>query len=114
MEREEFLSCILDSYPYRIAIADKDHNICYFNKKAEEFYYGKRGHKDLIGKPLFNYVKESTKQKILAAVEVMKETGEEVFITVNSDDLRQYLCPVFDKGGEFIGYYSRFEKNLHL
>ncbi len=114
MEREELLSHILDSIPYRLCVADSNHIIRYMNKHAEDFYYGKRGHKDLIGKHLFNYVNESTQQKILAAIEEIKETKQEAFICVNSDNYRQYICPVFGNGGEFIGYYSRFEKNLQL
>ena len=114
MEREELLSCILGSIPYRLCVADSDHIIRYMNKRAEDFYYGQRGHKDLIGKLLFNYIQESTQQKILTAIEEIKEIKEEAHICVNSDNYRQYICPIFGVDGEFIGYYSRFEKNLQL
>lgn len=114
MEREELLSSILDSNPYRLVFVDTDNIIRYMNKEAKNFYYNLRGHKNLIGKSLLNCHKDATNQNLLAAIEEIKSTGKEKFVGVNSDNVRLYITPIKNKDDDFIGYYARYEQNIQL
>ena len=112
MEREKMLAAILDSIPYPIVFVDKDHIIRYLNQEARHRYYGIRGYRDLIGKSLFDCHGKESKERILAAVEKVKNHENDIFIKVGSRNERIYLNPVRDENGEFIGYFERFEMNL--
>ena len=112
MTREEMLSCILDSYPYRVVFVDTDHIIRYMNKAAKYHYYQVRGYRDLIGKSLFECHGEKSKAAIIAAVEKLKNHGNEIYLGVSVGNERKYINPVRDENGELIGYFERFEMNL--
>ena len=106
------LENILDAIPYEIVFVDLSHTIRYLNKAAKFQYYQVRGHKDLIGKSLFEYHNPKSKEHILAAVERFKNHGGEEFLSVSSENLRIYMTPVRDKQGELIGYFERYEANF--
>ncbi len=112
MEREKLLAHILDSYPYPIVFADTEHIIRYLNKNAEYFYYQERGYGNLIGKSIFSCHNDKSKEKIIAAVERLKNHGMEHFIGVDPKNRRLYLQAVRDEKGELVGYIERFELNL--
>lgn len=112
MEKEKMMSCILDSIPYPILFVDCGHIIRYMNNAAKHHYYTERGYKDLIGKSLFECHNESSKEKIIAAFEKIKEHGNEIFIGVSVKNQRIYMNPVRDGEGELVGYFERFELNL--
>jgi DUF438 domain-containing protein len=112
MEREKLLACILDSYPYPVVFADGDHIIRYLNKNAEYFYYQERGYNDLVGKSIFACHNDKSKEKIIAAVEKLKNHGMELFLGVDVKNRRIYIQPVRNENGELIGYIERFEMNV--
>jgi DUF438 domain-containing protein len=112
MEREILLSYILDSYPYPVLFADNDHIIRYLNKNAEYFYYQERGYGNLIGKSLFDCHNDKSKEKIIAAVERIKNHAMEPFLGVDVKNRRIYLQAVRNEKGEMVGYIERFELNL--
>ena len=112
MEREKMLSYILDSYPYPVVFTDCDHIIRYLNKKAEYFYYQERGYDNLIGKSIFACHNEKSKEKIIAAVEKLKNHGMERYLGVDAKNLRVYIQAVRNENGELVGYIERFEMNL--
>lgn len=114
MERERMLSYILDSYPYPIVFVDCDHIIRYLNKRAEFHYYQERGYKNLIGKSIFSCHNEpNSAEMIKSAVEKLKCHANEIFLKVNVRNERVYFVPVRDENGDLIGYFERFELNLH-
>ena len=112
MEREKLLSYILDSYPYPVIFADCDHIIRYLNKNAEYFYYQERGYDDLIGKSIFACHNDKSKEKIIAAVEKLKDHGMELYLGVNVKNRRVYIQAVRNESGELVGYIERFEMNV--
>jgi DUF438 domain-containing protein len=112
MEREKLLAYILDSYTYPVVFADCDHVIRYLNKNAEYFYYQERGYDDLIGKSLFDCHNDKAKEKIIAAVEKLKNHGMEPYLGVDVKNRRLYIQPVRNENGELIGYIERFEMNV--
>jgi DUF438 domain-containing protein len=112
MEREKLLSYILDSYPYPVVFADGDHIIRYLNKNAEYFYYQERGYDDLIGKSIFACHNDKSKEKIIAAVDKLKNHGMEPYLGVDVKNRRIYIQPVRNENGELIGYIERFEMNV--
>ncbi|MBC8530601.1 PAS domain-containing protein [Gehongia tenuis] len=112
MERERMLSLILDAYPYPIVFVDTDHIIRYMNRMARYHYYEERGYRDLIGRSLFDCHQPASAEKIRAAVEKLKNHGNEIYIGVNIKNRRYYLNPVRDENGELVGYFERFELNL--
>jgi DUF438 domain-containing protein len=112
MDREKIMGYILDSIPYPVVFVDASHIIRYMNKNAEFHYYSERGYRDLVGKSVFNCHNESSKGKILAAFEKLKNHGNEAFIGVGIKNQRIYMNPVRDENGELIGYFERFEMNL--
>jgi DUF438 domain-containing protein len=112
MEREKLLAYILDSYTYPVVFADCDHVIRYVNNNSEYFYYKERGYDDLIGKSLFDCHNDKSKEKIIAAVENLKNHGMEPFLGVDVKNRRLYIQPVRNENGELIGYIERFEMNV--
>ena len=112
MEQEKLFSYILDSYPYPILFTDTDHIIRYLNKNARYFYYQERGYGDLIGKSIFECHNEKSREKIIAAVEKLKNHGVEPFLGVDVKNRRIYIQPVRNENGEMIGYIERFELNV--
>ncbi len=112
MTREEMLGYILDSYPYRVVFVDTDHIIRYMNKAAKYHYYDVRGYRDLIGKSIFECHSEKSREAIIAAVEKLKNHGNEIYLGVSVGNERKYINPVRDEKGELIGYFERFEMNL--
>lgn len=105
---------ILDSIPYPILFVDCEHIIRYLNKTAKYHYYQMRGYNDLIGKSLFDCHKDTSKEKIIAAVEKLKNHSNEIFIGVGVNNQRIYINPVRDDNGALIGYFERFEMNQRL
>lgn len=112
MTREEMMACILDSVPYRIVFVDTDHIIRYMNREAKHHYYAVCGYSDLIGKSIFECHSEKSKEMLIAAVEKLKNHGNEIYLGVSVYNERKYINPVRDENGELIGYFERFERNL--
>ena len=99
MDELEMLKCILDSIPYPILFVDTNHIIRYLNKTAFYHYYEMRGYKNLIGKSLFECHNESSKEKIINAVEKLKNHVNEILIGVGVNNQRIYINPVRNKKG---------------
>lgn len=112
METERITGYILDSLPYPVVFVDASHIIRYMNKTAQYHYCSERGYRDLIGKSIFNCHNESSKEKILAAFEKLKNHGNEIMIGVSVKNQRIYINPVRDENGELLGYFERFEMNV--
>lgn len=112
MTREEMMAYILDSVPYRVVFVDTDHIIRYMNRQAKYHYHVVRGYDDLIGKSIFECHSEKSKAMILAAVEKLKNHGNEIYLGVSVDNERKYINPVRDENGTLIGYFERFERNV--
>jgi DUF438 domain-containing protein len=106
------LRLILDALPFPIVYVDTDHVIRFMNKRARYVYYEERGHRDLIGKPIFECHNENSKKAIEKIVETFRNHGREVFLTVNGRNERVYVTPVRNDDGELIGYFERFEGNF--
>ena len=112
MTREEMFAYILDSVPYRIVFVDTDHIIRYLNKEAKHHYYDVRGYDDLEGKSIFLCHSEKSKEMLIAAVEKLKNHGNEIYLGVSVYNERKYINPVRNEKGELIGYFERFEMNM--
>ena len=113
MNREEMFEAILDSIPYRIVFVDTDHIIRYLNKEARHHYYNVRGYDELVGKSIFECHSEKSKEMLIAAVEKLRNHGNEIYLGVSVYNERKYINPVRNEKGELIGYFERFERNLH-
>ena len=112
MTREEMFAYILDSVPYRVVFVDTDHIIRYMNKEAKHHYYDVRGYRDLVGKSIFECHNEKSKEALIAAVEKLKNHGNEIYLGVSVTNERKYINPVRDENGNLIGYFERFERNM--
>ena len=112
MDRLQMLEYILDSYPYKLVFVDTDYIIRYMNKEAKHHYYDVRGYSDLIGKSIFDCHTEASKEKIIAAVERLKNHANEIYLGVSPSNHRFYLNPVRNEKGELVGFFERFEMNL--
>ena len=112
MNREEMFEAILDSIPYRIVFVDTDHIIRYLNKEARHHYYNVRGYDELVGKSIFECHSEKSKEMLIAAVEKLRNHGNEIYLGVSVYNERKYINPVRNEKGELIGYFERFEPNL--
>ncbi len=112
MNREEMFEAILDSIPYRIVFVDTDHIIRYLNKEARHHYYNVRGYDELVGKSIFECHSEKSKEMLIAAVEKLRNHGNEIYLGVSVYNERKYINPVRNEKGELIGYFERFERNL--
>ena len=112
MNREEMFEAILDSIPYRIVFVDTDHIIRYLNKEARHHYYDVRGYDELVGKSIFECHSEKSKEMLIAAVEKLRNHGNEIYLSVSVYNERKYINPVRNEKGELIGYFERFERNL--
>lgn len=112
MNREEMFKAILDSIPYRIVFVDTDHIIRYLNKEARHHYYDVRGYDELVGKSIFECHSEKSKEMLIAAVEKLRNHGNEIYLGVSVYNERKYINPVRNEKGELIGYFERFERNL--
>ena len=112
MTQEEMFGYILDSIPYRIVFVDADHIIRYLNKEAKHHYYDVRGYDNLIGKSIFECHSEKSKEMLIAAVEKLKNHGNEIYLGVSVYNERKYINPVRNEKGELVGYFERFERNL--
>ena len=93
MDQNVIMKGILDSYPYPIVFVDSGYVIRYMNRYAEYHYY---------------------KERIRSAFEQMKKDGKERFVGVNTRNLRIIMQPVRDEEGTLIGFFERFELNLHI
>lgn len=114
MTESNMMKYILDSIPYPIVFVDCGHTIRYLNRTAQFFYYQMRGYRDLVGKSIFDCHNEASKAKITAAVEKLKNHGNEIFLGVAGNNQRIYLNPVRNEAGELVGYFERFEMNQRL
>ncbi len=112
MTNEQLFGYILDAFPYRIVFVDTDHIIRYMNKEARHHYYEVRGYDDLIGKSIFDCHNEKSKAIIIAAIEKLKNHGNEKYIGLSAKNERMYFNPVRDENGVLLGYFERFEMNL--
>jgi hypothetical protein len=61
----------------------------------------------LIGKSLFECHNEKSKEKIIKAIDRLKNNGPEIFLTVNDRNDRMYITPVRDESGELINSHLR-------
>ena len=115
MDQNVIMKGILDSYPYPIVFVDSGYVIRYMNRYAEYHYYKERGYAGLIGKSIFDcHSREESKERIRIAFEQMKKDGKERFVGVNTRNLRIIMQPVRDEEGTLIGFFERFELNLHI
>lgn len=105
MNKEEFLSALLDSCNFPFVFVDTDHIIRYVNKPAIK-NYAKWG--DIMGKSIFHCHNEKSNQVIKECFEKLKNGTEEIMITDNAKH-RVYMRRVIDKNDNFIGYYERYE-----
>ncbi len=112
MNREEMFEAILDSIPYRIVFVDTDHIIRFLNKEARHHYYDVRGYDELVGKSIFECHSEKSREMLIAAVEKLRNHGNEIYLGVSVYNERKYINPVRNEKGELIGYFERFERNL--
>ena len=112
MNREEMFEAILDSIPYRIVFVDTDHIIRFLNKEARHHYYDVRGYGELVGKSIFECPSEKSREMLIAAVEKLRNHGNEIYLGVSVYNERKYINPVRNEKGELIGYFERFERNL--
>ena len=112
MNREEMFEAILDSIPYRIVFVDTDHIIRFLNKEARHHYYDVRGYGELVGKSIFECHSEKSREMLIAAVEKLRNHGNEIYLGVSVYNERKYINPVRNEKGELIGYFVRFERNL--
>ena len=112
MNREEMFEAILDSIPYRIVFVDTDHIIRFLNKEARHHYYDVRGYGELVGKSIFECHSEKSREMLIAAVEKLRNHGNEIYLGVSVYNERKYINPVRNEKGELIGYFERFERNL--
>ena len=112
MNREEMFEAILDSIPYRIVFVDTDHIIRFLNKEARHHYYDVRGYGELVGKSIFECHSEKSREMLIAAVEKLRNHGNEIYLGVSVYNERKYINPVRNDKGELIGYFERFERNL--
>ena len=112
MNREEMFEAILDSIPYRIVFVDTDHIIRFLNKEARHHYYDVRGYGELVGKSNFECHSEKSREMLIAAVEKLRNHGNEIYLGVSVYNERKYINPVRNEKGELIGYFERFERNL--
>ena len=83
LTNEAMFRYILDSSPYRIDFVDTDHISRFLNKEARHHYYEVRGYDDLIGQSIFNCHTEKSKEMLIAAVEKLKNHGNEIFLGVS-------------------------------
>ena len=112
MNREEMFEAILDSIPYRIVFVDTEHIIRFLNKEARHHYYDVRGYGELVGKSIFECHSEKSREMLIAAVEKLRNHGNEIYLGVSVYNERKYINPVRNEKGELIGYFERFERNL--
>ena len=112
MNREEMFEAILDSIPHRIVFVDTDHIIRFLNKEARHHYYDVRGYGELVGKSIFECHSEKSREMLIAAVEKLRNHGNEIYLGVSVYNERKYINPVRNEKGELIGYFERFERNL--
>ena len=112
MNREEMFEAILDSITYRIVFVDTDHIIRFLNKEARHHYYDVRGYGELVGKSIFECHSEKSREMLIAAVEKLRNHGNEIYLGVSVYNERKYINPVRNEKGELIGYFERFERNL--
>ncbi len=112
MNEHEIHALILDSIPYPIVFVDTCHIVRYVNKTADFQYHKMRGYENLVGRSIFDFHHESTKPKILAAFEKMKNHSGDIFVNVSVNNQRIYINPVRDGSGNLVGYFERFEMNL--
>lgn len=114
-DQQMICHAIVESLPYPVVFVDLDHIIRYLNPAAKYHYYQERGHKDLIGRSVFNcHANPASKKQIEAIVERFRSDSKELFLKVNDRNLRVYVTPVRSSKGELIGYYERFEMNLAI
>ena len=112
MNREEMFEAILDSIPYRIVFVDTDHIIRFLNKEARHHYYDVRGYGELVGKSIFECHSEKSREMLIAAVEKLRNHGNEIYLGVSVYNERKYINPVRIEMGELNGYFERFERYL--
>lgn len=112
MTNEEMMAYILDSVPYRVVFVDTDHIIRYMNKEAKHHYHDVRGYGELIGHSIFECHNEKSKAALIAAVEKLKNHGNEIYLGVSVYNERKYINPVRNEKGELVGYFERFERNM--
>lgn len=114
-DQQMICRAIVESLPYPVVFVDLDHIIRYLNPAARYHYYQERGHKDLVGRSVFDcHANPASKKQIEEIVRRFRSDSKELFLKVNDRNLRVYVTPVRSSKGELIGYYERFEMNLSL
>jgi DUF438 domain-containing protein len=113
MNREKMLEAILDAFPYPIVFVDTNHVIRYVNKHGRYHYNEERGYPVLEGRSLFDFhIYETSREKITECAKKLANHSLDIYLGVTSRNLRVYMNPVRDEGGNLIGYFERFELNL--
>ena len=69
---------------------------------------------ELVGKALFDCHKEASREKIIAAVEKLKDHANEIFLGVGVNNQRIYINPVRGGDKNLVGYFECFELNQQL
>ena len=84
------------------------------NKTAAYHYYQRHGCAELNGKSLFDCHKEASREKIIAAMEKLKDHANEIFLGVGVNNQRTYINPVRGGDKNLVGYFECFELNQQL
>ena len=114
-DQQSICVAIVESLPYPVVFVDLEHIIRYMNPAARYHYCQERGHKDLVGRCVFDcHSNPASTEQIKAIVQRFRSDSKELFLKVNDRNLRVYVTPVRSSKGDLIGYYERFEMNLAL
>ena len=114
MDTKLICTSLVECFPYPIVFVDTSHTIRYLNRAARYHYYDERGHSDLVGRSIFEcHQKGASRTKIENYLEFFTKDCKEVFLGVTDRNFRLYVSPVRDAEGQLLGYYERFEMNLH-
>lgn len=103
------LKAILDSIHHRIVFVDNDHVIRYLNRRAREWFYGKRGYADLIGKSIFACHNSDSVAHLRKFYQRLAQGEDEVFVKITAQKEKASMVAVRDSEGRLIGYFERFE-----
>jgi len=108
---KDILAAILNSLIEPVVFVDTSHVIRYLNKAALQ-RYDKRGGADLIGKSIFDYHNDRSKQIILDNFQSFVASEDESYLITNKRNEKVFMRAVRNSEGRVIGYYERFEKVL--
>lgn len=99
---DDVLINIVNEMEKKLIFVDEYHIIRYLNYSAKEHYL-KKGYKQLVGKSIFSFHTDETKEKIKMAVNVLKQNDTLKKVTIADTD----IFPVWIKQ-RFVGYYEMY------